>query len=128
MVDPTVRFFVRQRANDCCEYCRLPRWLSELPFNIDHIVATQHRLDDRLENLAWSCGKCNRKKGPNLSAIDPLTGALVPIFHPRQQQWEDHFGWNGLSIVGQTPCGRATTALLDLNNEDRIRSRRGIGN
>jgi len=50
-------------------------------------------------------------KGPNLSGLDPESGALVQLFHPRQDQWDEHFERNGVIIVGRTTIGRATVGL-----------------
>jgi hypothetical protein len=43
---------------------------------------------------------------------------LVPVFNPRQDNWTDHFRWEGggMVIVGKTAVGRATVALLALND------------
>jgi hypothetical protein len=30
-------------------------------------------------------------KGPNLTAIDPRTQRIVPLFNPRTQDWVEHF-------------------------------------
>jgi hypothetical protein len=40
--------------------------------------------------LALACCYCNRYKGPDLSGIDPNSGEVVPLFHPRRQQWDEH--------------------------------------
>jgi len=55
-----------------------------------------------------------------------LTGELVPLFHPRQQQWFEHFVWDeaGVSILGLTPVGRATVTALNMNNEVISEARR----
>jgi hypothetical protein len=123
LIDSAIRALVIARAGNRCEYCALPQSGYAASFNIDHIVAAQHRYDDDPQNLAWACPKCNRKKGPNLSGIDPLTGSIVPLFHPRKDSWSAHFRWSGPLINGITASGRATVALLDLNHEDRIRLR-----
>ena len=66
---------------------------------------------------------CNAHKGPNLSGLDPESGALVRLFHPRQDQWDEHFERNGVLIVGRTAVGRATVGLLKMNAADRRRLR-----
>jgi hypothetical protein len=68
------------------------------------------------ENLAWACNHCNLNKGPNLTSIDPMTGQTTRLFHPRNDQWEDHFLWQGPVLVGRTTIGRATVYILDANN------------
>ena len=94
-MSPAVRQAVRQRAWERCEYCRLPDWLDYLdPFHLEHVLPRQHGGDDHPGSLAWSCSRCNRRKGINLAAIDPDTGAQVPLFDPRQDRWTDHFQFN----------------------------------
>jgi hypothetical protein len=46
---------VRRLARDRCDYCRIPRWLDPLPFQLDRIIAEQHGGETILDNLAWSC-------------------------------------------------------------------------
>ena len=123
-MDAALREAVRRRADDVCEYCRLPQAASRFArFHIEHITALQHGGPTVPENLALACGRCNSHKGPNLSSIDPVTGQLVPLFHPRRDMWTDHFTWQGTMIVGRTPVGRATIRLLALNDWQRIEVR-----
>ena len=126
MIDTATRALVIARAANRCEYCRLPQAGYEATFHVDHITATQHEDNDDPANLALACPKCNRKKGPNIAGIDPDTQTLVPLFHPRNDLWRDHFLWNGPLLAGLTSCGRATIALLDFNGEDRVRLRRSL--
>lgn len=114
---------VRQRASDRCEYCRLPQQVSTLRFHIEHIVARQHGGTDDAANLALACPECNFQKGTNLSGIDPDTGILTPLFHPRRDTWADHFAREGAHIVGKTATGRTTVWLLEMNTGDRLRWR-----
>jgi len=74
---------VRRRADNRCEYCRLPENASEVAFHVEHICAKQHGGSGELSNLALACDRCNLFKGPNLSAIDPATNEIVTLFHPR---------------------------------------------
>jgi hypothetical protein len=46
---------------------------------------------------------------------DPETGTKVPIFNPRHLNWQEHFRWEGLYVVGLTAIGRATIEALNLN-------------
>src|SRR2546427_831274 len=82
---------------------------------VEHLRALQHGGSDDPANLAFACERCNVFKGPNLSAVDPLTGAVVELFHPRTHAWTEHFRWDGVKIVGVTDIGRATVALLNMN-------------
>ena len=126
MISAETRSKVRHRASYRCEYCQLSEHHSRLPHHIEHIVAKQHNGSDDLANLALACHRCNLQKGPNLSGIDPNTGAIVPLFHPRTESWFDHFRMNGPVIVGFTPTGRATVRLLSMNDDRRVDLRRTI--
>jgi hypothetical protein len=57
---------------------------------------------------------------PHLTAVDPDTDEVVPLFNPRTENWEDHFEWLDARIVGRTAVGRATVRLLRMNNEERL--------
>lgn len=114
---------VRQRARHRCEYCLLPQHASALRFHIEHIIARQHGGTNDSANLALACPECNFKKGANLTGIDPDSGTVTPLFHPRQHQWEHHFFRDGARIVGRTATGRTTVWLLEMNTGDRLRWR-----
>jgi hypothetical protein len=72
-----------------------------------------------LVNLALACHRCNLKKGTNLTGVDPVSGELVRLFHPRQDRWEEHFLVEGVRIEGRTPVGRATVRVLAMNDARR---------
>jgi hypothetical protein len=115
---------VIDRAAECCEYCRLPQALDVQPFQLDHIRAQKHHGPTALSNLAWSCLSWNSYKGSDVSAYDPDTDRLSPLFNPRTQDWDEHFEWNGPELVGKSVFGRATIALLRINSPDRVEQRR----
>jgi hypothetical protein len=119
-MDAALQQAVRERAKHRCEYCRFPAEFAELPFHHDHVIARQHGGATEFENLAFACCHCNRYKGPNLSSVDPVSSQVVPLFHPRQDQWEIHFSWNGSVLIGRTPTGRATIRALRLNRSDAV--------
>lgn len=122
-IDPAMARAVRLRAKGRCEYCGFAEDVAELRFQIDHVMALQHDGPTESENLALACGFCNRRKGPNLSGVDPETRAVVLLFNPRSDLWADHFQRVGLQIVGRTPVGRATVALLQINARDQLHRR-----
>jgi hypothetical protein len=115
---------VIDRADNCCEYCRMPQRFDVQPFQLDHMRAQKHHGPTAFDNLAWSCLPCNSYKGSDASSYDPDTDTLVPLFNPRTQDWKEHFEWNGPELVGKTPIGRATIALLRINSTDRVELRR----
>ena len=126
-MDAATRRLVRDRAGNRCEYCRIHQ--DDEPFfrlHVEHIVARQHGGSRLLDNLALACWHCNLKKGPNLAGIDPGTGEAAALFHPRKDEWIDHFSVRigtltplGLEIQGLTSVGRATVRVLGLNEEMR---------
>lgn len=122
-MDAAARDLVRRRADNRCEYCLLPQAHSELTHHVEHIVAKQHGGSDDVDNLALACHRCNLRKGPNLSGIDPLSAKLVPLFHPRRDAWADHFSLRGVRITGITPIGRATAHVLAMNDVRRLELR-----
>jgi hypothetical protein len=107
---------VRQRAGHRCEYCHLPEACASLPHQIDHVIPQQHHGPTAAENLALSCGPCNRHKGPNLSGVDPQTGKSIPLFNPRIHKWREHFRWQGQILIGLTEVGRGTVDVLAINH------------
>ena len=115
---------VRARANNQCEYCHSHQDDEPfLRFQVEHIIAKQYDGPNDDGNLALACSHCNLHKGPNLAGLDPFDGTLNPLFHPRQQVWDDHFADRGLLIVGITPVGRATVRVLNMNDRLRVELR-----
>jgi hypothetical protein len=66
------------------------------------------------------------RKYTAIDAIDPVTGELTPLFHPRSDRWDEHFAWVAelTQVVGVTPVGRATVMRLNLNREELVKLRR----
>jgi hypothetical protein len=126
-MDEAFRQLVRQRADDRCEYCLLPQHAAPVyRFHVEHIRARQHGGSDALDNLALACPNCNHHKGPNLSAVDPLSDEVVLLFNPRTQVREEHFDATGVRITGITPIGRATASLLSFNADPQLRLREAL--
>lgn len=124
-----MRAIVRERAGNSREYCQRRQIDSPLiPLHVEHIVARKHGGDDQPEYLALACAECNLHKGSDLSGIDPATGQVTPLFHPRHDHWADNFAWDGVRIVGLTAAGRTTIRVLDLNSPARLRVRLATDN
>jgi 5-methylcytosine-specific restriction endonuclease McrA len=79
---------VRERANNTCEYCKRPDWFASGPFVVEHIRPKAKGGEDDLGNLAYACSFCNGAKYDATEAIDPTTGHIAPLFHPRRDVWE----------------------------------------
>jgi hypothetical protein len=125
-ISEKLRLRVIERAQGYCEYCRCPDSVSSSPFAIDHIVPKARVGKTVLRNLAYACQGCNGKKRDKTQAVDPFTGEMVDLFHPRQQRWSDHFVWNEdfTLMIGLTPTGRATLVALDLNRAGVVNLRK----
>jgi hypothetical protein len=104
----------------------MPDEFDPLPFCIDHIISQQHHGLTIETNLALSCFNCNSYKGPNIAGIDPYTSQLTRLFHPRVDDWLDHFEWNGAILMGKTPVGRTTIDVLNINDPPRVEHRRHL--
>jgi hypothetical protein len=122
-MDAALIRLVWRRAKNRCEYCQLPQEYDDRPFEIDHIIARKHRGPTAAGNLALSCFRCNSFKGSDISGRDKKTGKLTPLFNPRRQNWATHFRWQGVVLVGRTPVGRVTVALLHINDTLRAELR-----
>ena len=125
-IPATLRRLVAERAKLCCEYCLLPQEFALRPHEPDHIVSRQHGGETTETNLALACARCNRAKGPNLGSIDPLTGQLVRFFDPRQDEWSEHFKFDGALIMPRTAQGRVTVKILQLNQPQRVAERQQL--
>jgi hypothetical protein len=118
---------VRRRADEACEYCRMPQvFYPTVPFPIDHIIARQHTGKTTIANVALSCLHCNSHKGPNIAGIDPKTRRLTQLFHPRRHKWDRHFRWDGPILRGRTAIGRTTILVLAMNDDDLVAVRRAL--
>ena len=120
------RQVVAVRAGNRCEYCRCPENIGTQAYSVEHIIPRDQGGASDLGNLALSCQGCNNHKHIVTEAQDPTTGGLVPLYHPRQHRWSDHFAWDDSStmVLGLTPTGRATVERLKLNREEVVRFRR----
>jgi 5-methylcytosine-specific restriction endonuclease McrA len=123
-VTAATRAFVRQRAAKRCEYCHLHQDDSPLAsLHLEHIRPRKHGGTDDEANLCLACIDCKLHKGSNLTGLDPLSGALTELFHPRQNRWEDHFAFEGIYLTGRTAVGRTAIQVLDMNSDDQLNLR-----
>ena len=122
-ISDNLRQKIRKRASNRCEYCLLPQSAAFHKHEPDHIIPLQHNGKTIESNLALSCMRCNRYKGPNVGSFDPLSGILVSLFNPRIHNWDDHFELEGAIIHPLTPEARVTVKLLRMNDEERVLER-----
>jgi len=111
---------VARRAEYRCEYCLIHEDDAGFRHQIDHVVSRKHGGPSDLDNLAYACVLCNRRKGSDIASIDRKTDETVRLFHPRRDHWSDHFRLDGGIIEPRTEVGIATVRLLRLNAAERI--------
>lgn len=109
-----------------CVYCHTTEANTGQPMTIDHIVPQARGGATIFDNLCFACRRCNEFKGSATTTRDPLTGEIVPLFHPRTQTWSEHFTWDasGTRVIGLTAIGRATVVALNVNNAVILDARR----
>lgn len=121
----TARLVV-ERAQERCEYCRCPEEFTPDTFAIEHIHPRALGGSNLSNNLAFACQGCNGPKGVKIEGFDGVTAVIVPLFHPRQHVWNEHFRWSddSLPLEGLSPIGRATIETLRLNRQGVVNLRR----
>ncbi|MEN0051690.1 MAG: HNH endonuclease [Bacteroidota bacterium] len=124
-IPTAIKKLIRERAQSCCEYCKSLEEFATEGFTIEHIIPIAKGGLDDIENLALACFGCNSFKTVKTEAIDPESGTLVLLFHPRKEEWSDHFEWSDdyTEIIGKTSSGRATVVALKLNREGLLNLR-----
>jgi hypothetical protein len=117
-ISEALRNAVRERAKGRCEYCLTSEVLSGIRCQTDHIIPRSRGGTTTADNLCLACAACNGHKHARTHATDPASGAEVPLFDPRRQHGHEHFSWStdNTERIGQTPTGRATIAVLRLND------------
>jgi hypothetical protein len=123
-VSTALRQLVVERCVGRCKYCLISNDVVLVPHEVDHIIALKHGGLTEPDNLALSCTLCNKHKGSDLASLDPDTGSVVALFHPRHDKWTEHFETDDGQIIPLTAAGRVTVKLLQLNAPERVEERR----
>lgn len=123
-ISEALRQQVMARAQARCEYCRLHEAHTYFTHEIDHIYAEKHGGATDESNLCAACADCNRHKGSDLCSLDPQTGTIVALFHPRRDTWGEHFRLRDTGLIEPlTATGRVTERVLQFNRVDLIADR-----
>jgi hypothetical protein len=117
---------LRANARGCCEYCLSQEQFSPDTFSVEHVIPWDKGGSNIAKNLALACQGCNNRKFVATQAIDPVSGELASLYHPRRDHWSRHFAWNEdyTLVVGLTPTGRASVVKLALNRPALVNLRR----
>lgn len=116
---------VARRAGGRCEYCHAPQRAFNFAFEVEHVAPSASGGSSSLDNLALACRSCNAYKSVRQTGVDPQTQAVAPLFHPRQDVWNNHFSFEEqtLMLTSVTPTGRATIILLKMNSDEQLVAR-----
>ena len=113
---------VWERAKNRCEYRGLAQHAQDDTFHIEHVEPSILGGSSKLDNLALSCVSCNLAKKAKVDAPDPLSGQVVPLYHPRKDIWPEHFAWEGGELRGRSAVGRATIAALKMDTPRKVQT------
>lgn len=100
--------------------------MTTIEFEVEHVTPLASGGDDSQNSLALSCRACNAFKAARREGSDAETGETVPLYHPRRDVWDEHFLVEPETnlIIGKTPVGRVTLALLRVNSPAQLAARR----
>ena len=117
---------VASRAAHRCEYCLAPEVIYNLTFEVDHILPLALGGKSELANLALACRSCNLYKGKAVMALDSETNKIMPLFHPREDRWQEHFRIDEERYLfeGLTAKGKASINALNLNSQRQTSARK----
>lgn len=118
-VSPDVAQFVHERARKRCEYCKMHQSLQGATFHIEHVIPVSRGGESDVQNLALACPSCNLHKSNRVSASLSGSSELIPLYHPRTDNWPDHFEWESYQISGRTEVSLATIDALAMNQQRR---------
>lgn len=114
---------VYERAQGCCEYCLISEQVTLFVHQVDHIIAEKHGGLTAIDNLALACVLCNKYKGSDIASIDGESGDIIRLYHPRRDNWQEHFLLSAANIMPLTAIGRVTASLLQFNRAERVAER-----
>ena len=116
---------IAERAEHRCEYCQAPEIVFNFPFEVEHIIPISRQGANDAANLALACRCCNLRKGTRVSGTKPDRNTEVRFFHPREDQWSEHFHVSIESgkITGTTSVGNVTVEYLEMNSSTQVTAR-----
>ena len=77
------------------------------------------------DNLAYACTFYNWHRSSDIASLADGR-ALVPLFHPRRDDWAAHFGVMRIVIQARTAVAGATARLLKFNVAERLLEREAL--
>jgi 5-methylcytosine-specific restriction endonuclease McrA len=125
-IPAALRRQVAEAARYRCGYCLTAERVVGPLLEVDHIIPEAQGGTGDESNLWLACPMCNSHKADRMTAMDPESKAIISVFNPRVDSWDEHFAWveSGSVIRGRTPTGRATVGALNMNHPDIVAARR----
>jgi hypothetical protein len=115
-----IREQVRQRAGWACEFCGVTETDVGGRLTIDHFQPTTQGGADSLDNLLYSCVRCNQYKADYW----PASPAEPPLWNPRQTPASAHFiELDDGTLHPLTAVGAFTLRRLRLNRPPLVSHR-----
>jgi hypothetical protein len=111
---------VRARAEGKCEYCGVGEIDTGGKLTVDHFHPRSLGGSDDVENLLYTCFRCNTYKGDYW----PTSPATPSLWNPRTEPAERHLLLLADGRLNPfTPTGSLTVALLHLNRTQLVQYR-----
>lgn len=120
---PFIRTALAQMCHNKCAYCEARLDEQAMYLEVDHFYP-KSRYPLRVAewtNLLASCKQCNARKGDH----DPY---VTQIIDPTQHKPSDHLVLYNYRYIGIDELGKASIAVLDLNDYRHVMPRFKIGN
>lgn len=126
-ISSNLRKDVAERADEQCEYCRLPAIFYPYSYHIDHIISEKQGGETTSTNLAYCCPTCNFRKGSDISAYLKEEELIVDLFNPRKDEWETHFELDPSGRLRPlSQIGKGSIRLLKLNTKEKVKERKAL--
>lgn len=124
-ISADLRRLVTARAANTCEYCRIHEDDTFFGCHIDHVISEKHGGLTTAENLAVACSPCNLYKGSDIGSVT-TAGVFTRFFHPRTDDWHEHFVLVGAVLETRTAIGEVTARILQFNTPERLLERQEL--
>lgn len=116
-ISSQIRDQVRRRANFACEFCGVSEIDVGGQLTIDHFQPKSKGGKDSLENLLYSCIRCNQYK----QDYCPTKADDLSLWNPRQEAASIHFlELDDGNLLPLTPTGEFTINRLRLNRSPLV--------
>jgi hypothetical protein len=122
-IERQLRRLVATRADHLCEYCLIQEQDTALGCAVDHIISLKHGGETDADNLAYACVFCNRFKGSDIGSIVWQIREFTRFYHPRWDNWGEHFKLEDALIQPITNIGEVTARILGFNDRPRLLER-----